>query len=61
MNLLRRLAQTEMKSLLVKKLYFFAGTERPAEAPETALKNTFFDQKLGMKGWNSSRKKSKFL
>jgi hypothetical protein len=50
-----------MKSLLVKKLYFFAGTERPAEAPETALKNTFFDQKLGMKGWNSSRKKSKFL
>ncbi len=34
MNVLERLAQTEKKSLLRKKLYFFVGTERPEEAPE---------------------------
>jgi hypothetical protein len=38
-----------MKSLLQKKLYFFAGTERPEEAPGTALKIFFFRKSLKWK------------
>lgn len=30
-----------MKSLLLKKIYFFAETERPTEAPVAALKIFF--------------------
>ncbi|WP_163400469.1 hypothetical protein [Flavobacterium fluviatile] len=48
------LAQIKMKSLLRKKPYFFAGTERPAEAPGTASKNRHFDQKLEMESWIGS-------
>lgn len=47
-----------MKSLLLKKAYFFAGTERPKEAPGTALKNSFFKQKLEMESWISSLTKT---
>jgi hypothetical protein len=38
-----------MKSLLRKKLYFFAGTERPTEAPGTALKICFLSKSLKWK------------
>ncbi|MCD0471247.1 hypothetical protein [Flavobacterium sp. JAS] len=38
-----------MKSFLLKKAYFFAGTERPKEAPETALKIAFLSKSLKWK------------
>jgi hypothetical protein len=43
-----------MKSLLLKKLYFFAIAERPAEAPAMALKISFLSKSLKWKAGLSS-------
>jgi hypothetical protein len=39
------------KAFCEKSHIFFAGTERPAEAPGPAPKNRHFEQKLEMESW----------
>jgi len=50
-----------MKSILLKKAYFFAGTERPKEAPETALKIAFLNKSLKWKAGLAPKQKHSTL